>query len=433
MTALTKLFRQFAPVLLALGLCSGADAQGEPKPSLHLKPQEPVWEWKPMTDTSIDMRPMFYPAKNQLFRGSCATFAVVGAMEFFPGVPKLSEAYLYSTLKAEALSVDGASLDEMKKYLDTTPLVADEVMPYELVGVFAFDSEDATEVKIGRAFNEKKGRQARLVEDRAIYKATGVRVVHDGEITWDWLERTLREGKPIVCGFQLNGTHWSQSGGFIHSDTLKFKDGTSTTFKNNSGHAVLAVGYRTIYDPEGTGPLKDRKLIHQLCVRNSWGPQWGSQGYGWVSWETYGKGRLTQAMTIDGVELVNVGRYDRAPEIQLRAQGFKFKKDDYAVTLSCVVKSNYLPEGGIRSVTYTLYSGAAKMNAEFEKFPLMSRTSTDPANGFMMNFTGLSDNSLNVKMELTYAAGGTGVFWCPVPEILVWSPIPDVEVLPGSR
>ena len=315
------------------------------------------WGWEPMTDTSVDMRPMFYPVKNQLFRGSCATFAVVGAMEFFPGVPRLSEAYLYANVKAEALKVDGASLHEMKKFLDSTPLVADELFPYEIVGAFGFDERNASEVQIGRAFNEKKGRQARLLEDRAIYQARGVTVTTGEEITWDWIERTLRSGKPIVCGFQLNGDHWSAARGWLHSDTVKLKDGSTKTFKNDSGHAVLAVGYRTIYDPEGTGPIEKRRPIHQICIRNSWGLAWGQQGYGWVSWETYGKGRLTQAMTIDRVETLKPFRVDRAPDIGMRAQGFKFKKDDYAVTLSCVVKSNFLPEGGIASVTYTLYSG----------------------------------------------------------------------------
>ena len=68
------------------------------------------------------------------------------------------------------------------------------------------------------------------------------------------------------------------------------------------------------------------------------------------------------------------------------------------------------------------------MNEVFEKFPLASQTCEDPANGFYMNFTGLTDNSLNVRMDVTYKLGGTGVFWTPIPELLTWSPEPDVEV-----
>jgi hypothetical protein len=170
------------------------------------------------------------------------------------------------------------------------------------------------------------------------------------------------------------------------------------------------------------------RCVNAARSTSSWGIQWGHQGYGWVSWETYGKDRLKQAMTIDRVETLTPARLDQPPDLRLRWQGFKFKKDDYAVTLSCVIRSNFLPEGGISSVKYTIYSGADKMNEVFEKFPLTDKTSTDRGDGFMVNIHGLSDNSFNVKMDVTYALGGTGVFWVPVPELLTWSPEPDVEV-----
>jgi hypothetical protein len=407
-------------------------------PSQPEAPPEKPWGWKPMTETSIDMRPMFYPVKNQLFRGSCGVFASVGALEFFPGVPKLSEAYLYSTIKADALSIEGSNLNELKKFLESTPLVAEEVLPYELIGVFAFNQKKASDVEIGRAFNEKKGRQARLVQDQAIYQARDITVVDKADISWDWLERTLRAGRPIVCSFRMNGDHWTLANGWIHSNTVTLKPepgslslkGKKQAFDDDGGHAVLAVGYRTIYDPEGSGPVEQRAKIHQLCIRNSWGIQWGQQGYGWVSWETYAKDRLFQAMTVGRVETLTPSRLDRAPDLRLRWQGVKYRKDDYAVSLSCVIRSNFLPEGGIKSVKYTLYSGADKMNEVFEKFPLASQTCEDPSNGFYLNFTGLSDNSLNVRMDVTYKLGGTGVFWTPIPELLTWSPEPDVEVKP---
>jgi hypothetical protein len=385
--------------------------------------------WQAMTDTSIDMRPMFYPVKNQLFRGSCGTFAILGAMEFYPGVPRLSEAYVYATIKAEALDVDGATLEGMKEFLDSSPLVAEEKMPYELVGVFSFDEKKPTETAIGLAFNEKRGRQARLLEDHAIYKARGVRHFTKDDITWEWLERTLRSGKPIVIGFRMNGDHWTmRKDGFIHVAIVEFKDGRKQIFADDGGHAVLIVGYRTIYDPNDPEPdLEKRRTVHQLLIRNSWGVQWGEQGYGWVSWETYGKNRVIDALTIDGVDTVT-GRHDQAPQLDLRAQGVKYEKDSYAVTLSTLIKSNYLPEGGIRSVEYTIFSGAAKMNEEFEKFPLGSKTSTDASDGFMVNFTGLSDSSLNVRMTVTYKENGKTVLFFPVPEFVSWNPLPDVEL-----
>ncbi len=385
--------------------------------------------WEAMTDTSIDMRPMFYPCKNQIFRGSCGTFACIGAMEFYPGVPRLSEAYVYSLVKKEALNPDGATLELMKEFLDTHGIVAEEKLPYELVGVYEFDAKNADELAIGRAFNLKRARQAAILEDYAIYHARGVKVFQKPDITWDWIEKTLRTGKPIVFGFRMNGEHWSSCrNGNIHTAEYADAEGKKKKFSDNGGHAVLAVGYRKIYDPDDMDKPEDKRgVINQICIRNSWGLQWGSQGYGWISWETYAKDHIRGALTIDSVETVT-SRNDQNPTLELRAQGTKFKADDYGVTLSCVVKSPFLPEGGIKSVEYTLYEGSAKMNPEFEKFPLQTRECTKADNGFMESFYGFSHSSLNVKMVVTYKLGGKSTQWYPVPEFVTWSPEPDVDV-----
>ncbi|MBX3363521.1 MAG: C1 family peptidase [Phycisphaeraceae bacterium] len=381
-------------------------------------------DWKPITSNSIDLRPMFYPVRDQMFRGSCAAFAVIGAMEFYPGVPRLSEAYLYSLIKADALTLEGTNFNAMKEFLERTPLVALDMMPYELIGLFSFDEDNPSEVEIGRAFNLKRGRQAAILRNHAIYQARGVRVYTKPQITWDWIEQTLRSGTPIVCGFRMNLGHWTGAPrGVIMSKNVLMKDGSTRTFEPDGGHAVVAVGYRTIYDPADP---ERKKTLRQILIRNSWNASWGDQGYGWVTWETYAKDHLTSAMTIDGVDTI-VPRIDQAPVLDLRVQGMRWDAGNYSAALSIIIKSNYIPEGGIASVEYTIYSGADAMNDVIAAHPFAVRTSTDVANAFRTVFDGLGHSEMNVKVVVRYRLGGESTLYFPVPEICQWSPAPDID------
>lgn len=49
------------------------------------------------------------------------------------------------------------------------------------------------------------------------------------------------------------------------------------------GHAVAAVGYDDHY--QITNAVDGRTTQGALLFRNSWGPTWGQQGYGWMSYE----------------------------------------------------------------------------------------------------------------------------------------------------
>jgi hypothetical protein len=380
--------------------------------------------WEPVTPNSIDLRPMLPPVRDQVFRGSCAVFAAVGAMEFHPGVPHLSEAYGYALLKEGALTLEGANFPALREFFEATPMVAAERMPYELLGLFSFNDKDPTELAIGRAFNQKRGEQARMLAPFAIYQARGVRDYTRDQIDWDWIERTLRAGQPIVMGFAMNGEHWTKAArGVIWSETVNYADGTSRTFAPDGGHAVLAVGYRTIYDP---ADATKQRILRQILIRNSWGPDWGDQGYGWVTWETYASAHLKAVLTIDRVETI-VGRQDQAPVIDLRVQGLKWKAYNYSCVFSCVIKSNYVPEGGIVSVEYTLYPGPGPLDQFSMRAPFGTQVSHDPSTAFRVVFDGLSDSSCHIRMTVRYRMGGESILYFPVPEICQWSPAPDVD------
>src|SRR5215472_5338768 len=94
------------------------------------------------TPANFDRRYFLGPAKDQLFRGSCLTFASLAAMEYVPGVPRLSEAYAYSILKADADDFDGSTLLRMKGFLEQNPMLAESVaaekLPYESIASYGF-------------------------------------------------------------------------------------------------------------------------------------------------------------------------------------------------------------------------------------------------------------------------------------------------------
>ncbi len=73
------------------------------------------------------------------------------------------------------------------------------------------------------------------------------------------LERALGQGRPVVISFRLVPRAWYHLGDEIDADAGE---------RIVSGHAVLGVGI----DPTG-----------RIIIKNSWGPEWGDRGYGYVT------------------------------------------------------------------------------------------------------------------------------------------------------
>lgn len=357
----------------------------------------------------VDLRPLFYPVRNQLFRGSCAAFSVVGAMEFYAGAPRLSEAYVYALIKQDSLRIEGANFPEMKKFLEENPLVAAEVFPYEFVGSFGFNAKDANEVQVAKAFNRVKGEQAKILRDRAIYQATDIKVYAAREVTLDWLKEKLSEGLPVVLGMSMNAEHWKYApGGKIESAIGNNARGVRTIFADDGGHAVVAVGY-----------TKDGYVL----IRNSWGIDWGQQGYGLLHWEHYLKHKLKNAMTIGGVKTVPALDIADRPDFDIRAQGKRMDDKTYSVNLSFILKSKHVPEGGIKKVTYWVYHPDADVSNPGKMPAALAReVGTDAENGFRVHIDNLRVHSLKVIVEIEHTRNGVTSGYRPIPEILVWSP-----------
>jgi C1A family cysteine protease len=73
------------------------------------------------------------------------------------------------------------------------------------------------------------------------------------------------------------------------------------------GHAVAAVGYDdTVRVPQGDGA---RSTTGAFLIRNSWGRDWGMDGYGWLPYD-YVLGKLAvDWWTLIKGEWVNTGQF----------------------------------------------------------------------------------------------------------------------------
>jgi C1A family cysteine protease len=115
----------------------------------------------------------------------------------------------------------------------------------------------------------------------------------DGTKTLDQVKRALADGFPVAYGFPVY-------------DSISMSADISLPEANGrllGGHAVLAVGY----DDNHLGKNKG-----SIIFRNSWGPLWGNEGYGYLPYEYVEKQWAVDFWTIfrsDWLNPKNFGKF----------------------------------------------------------------------------------------------------------------------------
>jgi hypothetical protein len=258
----------------------------------------------------VDYREFQSPVRNQESRGTCTAFAVVAAMETFPGVPSdLSEQYIYAWAKLnhyqEMEQYDqGAPLSFYCDILQREGTVAESEAPY--TPFKPLWANDATDSEKMRADIQSNVYGMLSFQDYTFKLNWNLMNIRKDKAAKDveWIQQQLDNGvKAIPVGYGVSGNYWFScpaneahmlrpedflevevDGEFIPYFRASFLNAklaeqvesgeilakfTDTNFVAKEGHAVSIVGYNE----------------NGFLIKNSWGTTWGENGYGWVSYD----------------------------------------------------------------------------------------------------------------------------------------------------
>jgi C1A family cysteine protease len=202
---------------------------------------------------AVDHRKRYFRAWDQGDLGSCTAQAAGAACMFLDVYDKdmpvvvpsrLFVYYATRTLEGTKSADSGATLRNTIKAIASWGYPPEDQWPYDIKKFAIRPPEDA----IAMAAKERIKSYERLNRDL------------------DQFREVINEGHPIILGFSVYSSIYGRSvkrTGYI--PVLKASD------KREGGHAVLVCGY------------DDAKQA--LIIRNSWGEDWGEEGYGYLPYE----------------------------------------------------------------------------------------------------------------------------------------------------
>ncbi len=260
----------------------------------HIKPMlEKAGVAEKVSDlpASMDLREWCSPVEDQGQLGSCTANAGVGMVEYYERRAfgkhiDASRLFLYKTtrkiMKEEGDT--GAFLRTTMGSLVLFGVPPEEYYPYNIK---KFDEEPP-------AFCYAFAQNYQALEY--------VRLDPPNTTPDDLLARiktNLAAGLPSIFGFTVYSSIYQAKGGEIPYPCK----GENVS----GGHAIMAAGYddaKKIKNPSCKG-----ETTGALLIRNSWGEDWGENGYGWLPYEYVFKGLATDWWTLLKNEWIDTGEF----------------------------------------------------------------------------------------------------------------------------
>jgi hypothetical protein len=197
-----------------------------------------------------DLRPHLASVRDQSVRGTCLSIALTDGHHVARGEPPtLSVDYLHyhAAMRHEVNVNDGVSTDAARAALAEDGQPAEAECPYSFAAL-APDWEPPAPV--GRVWR----RQTRSAAP-----------------SWEVVREELENARPAVLILGITDAFWDATDGIVETT-----DGDA-----RASHAVLVVALGTNSET--------------VLVRNSWGPDWGHNGYAWLSAD-YVRARCTDVI-----------------------------------------------------------------------------------------------------------------------------------------
>lgn len=218
----------------------------------------------------VDLREFMTPVENQAGANSCTANAVVGGYEYFMNrlghEVDFSRLFLYYNARALAAEEEGedeirdqgSSISQALEMLMEHGLCHEETWPYET-------EEDGSVVNVNEEPDDDAYDEAEELQDVPEFQWEEPEQIPLDLFT---MKHCLAEGYPFVFGLSLfKSFDQVNAHGRVPMPDFDSEEGR----ESHGNHAMLCVGYKD--------------SIESFIVRNSWGEDWGDDGYCYIPYE----------------------------------------------------------------------------------------------------------------------------------------------------